>query len=430
MGIWGHTDPAYLHSIKQAAVKAVLDAEANAREAELWSATGTIKGLVSEVQGTDQMAGFDVDTEMPILWAREPGTGATIASYIDVPTHVDQYNPINSPEHQFSADYPGWVRDRLNKVLGGTSVVAESTLGRQESIGADSTFDEVGKQGTFITNQVMRALTQAHRIKDTTLSAASHPFATQAENMNLLVAMSCNHPGGPLGCPVGSEPAGNNGEGTWPLPGVGIFSIDRSLDAPWFGAGPTIGTTATVARVGDQVYATAPGEAFPEVTSAIQRAFSDSDGIRGTHIIDHAGDQLGYYWDQRAGIYPSAQLAQSDFARFNVGSHLAQDNVDAIRAAGEALGLMPSAEYPAAQVTNPNAFSQPTIQFYSNRVETADPAVSFYGSAKKAQKAGGTSTSIGCFPLRPSWGSARSSIRSPRRISGPPDRTSSGSPSC
>src|SRR4051812_5900738 len=92
MGIWGHTDPGYLHRIKEAAVQAVLEAESNARDAELYSATGTIKGLVSQVQGTDQMAGFAVDTELPILWAREPGTNATIATYVDVPTHVDQYN--------------------------------------------------------------------------------------------------------------------------------------------------------------------------------------------------------------------------------------------------------------------------------------------------------------------------------------------------
>jgi PKD domain len=397
MGIWGHTDPAYLHRIKEAAVTAVLDAESNAREAELWSATGTIKGLVSQVQGTDQMAGFAVDTELPILWARERGTGATYATYVDVPTHVDQYNPISSPEHQFSADYPGYVRDRLAQLLGGTSVIAQSTLGRQESIGAASTYDEVAEQGRFITNQVMRALTHAHRITDTTLAASTQSFSTAAENTGLLAAMSCNHLGGPLGCPGPlTEPAANNGAGTWNWSAVGgIFTINRSLSAPWFTAGPAIGTSATVARVGDQLYATAPGEAFPEITSASQRMFAGSDGIRDVHIIDHAGDQLGYYWDQRPGIYPAAQLAQSDFARFNVGSHLAQDNVDAILAAGQALGLAPTADHPYAEIDNPNAFLEPTIQFYSNRVETADPAVSFYGTSKKAQAPGSPSTSIG-----------------------------------
>jgi hypothetical protein len=113
------------------------------------------------------------------------------------------------------------------------------------------------------------------------------------------------------------------------------------------------------------------------------------------HIIDHAGDQLGYYWDQRPGVYPAAQLAQSDFARFNVGSHLAQDNVDAVLAAGQALGLAPTAEHPYAEIDNPNAFSEPTIQFYSNQVETDDPAVSFYATSKKAQAAGSSSTTIG-----------------------------------
>src|SRR5206468_11918928 len=115
-----------------------------------------------------------------------------------------------------------------------------------------------------------------------------------------------------------------------------------------------IGTSATVVRVGDQVYATAPGEAFPEVTAAIERSFAGSDGIREAHIIDHGGDQLGYYWDQRPGIYPPAQLAQSDFDRFNVGSHLAQDNVDSVRAAGAALGLAPTAEHPYAEIDDPD----------------------------------------------------------------------------
>jgi hypothetical protein len=158
---------------------------------------------------------------------------------------------------------------------------------------------------------------------------------------------------------------------------------------------PTIGTSSTVARIGDQLYATAPGEAFPEVTTAIQRTFADADGIDGVHIVDHAGDQLGYYWDQRPGVYPAAQLAQSDFARFNVGSRLAQDNVDAARAAGAALGLAVTNENAYAQIYNQAAFSEPTIQFYSNRVETDSPTVSFYGTAKKAGSTAQGSTSIG-----------------------------------
>jgi hypothetical protein len=397
MGIWGHTDPDYLHQVKQAAVQAVLEAQANAHPAELWSATGNIHGLLSQVQGTDQMAGFSVDDQMPILWARQPGTGATIGMYADVPVHVDEYDPTKPGNNQFSADYPGWVRDRLAQLFGGTSVIAQGTLGRQETIGAAGNYAEVSEQGTFVTNQIVRALAHAQPITDTTLGAAKVDFTTPASNMGLLAAMSCNHPNGPLGCPGPlSEPTANNSSGTWNWTAVGgIFTINRSLAAPYFSAPNGIGTSATVARIGDQVYATSPGEAFPEVTAAMERTLADSPGITGVHVIDHAGDQLGYYWDQRPGVYPAAQIAQSDFARFNVGSQLGQDNVDAIRAAGQQLGLATTAQQDYAQVTNPNAFSQPTIEFYPNQSETTDPTISFYATAKKAQAPGAASTSIG-----------------------------------
>jgi hypothetical protein len=400
MGIWGHTHPGYLHEVKEAAVRAVLEAQSHARPAELWSATGTIHGLLSQVQGTDQMAGFAVDDQLPILWAREPGTGATIGMYANVPVHADQYDPTAPGNNQWSADYPGYVRTRLADLFGGTEVLAQGTLGRQETIGADPHYPEVVKQGTFITNAIVRALAHAHRITDTTLEADNVSFSTAAQNQGLLAAMSCNHPGGPLGCPGPlSEPASNRGAGTWDWTQVGgIFTINRSLNAPYFnvnGGNPTIGTSTTVARVGNQIYATAPGEAFPEVTAAVERSFAGLPGIDGVHIIDHASDQLGYYWDQRPGVYPAAQIAQSDFVRFNVGSQLAQDNVDAVRQAGEALGLDPSAQQAYAQVTNPNAFSQPTIEFYPDQVETAERTVSFYATAKEAQAPGALSTSIG-----------------------------------
>ena len=61
MGLWGHTDPGYLHRVKDAAVQAVIKAASHTHEAELWSATGTIHGLVSQLQGTDQTAGYSVD---------------------------------------------------------------------------------------------------------------------------------------------------------------------------------------------------------------------------------------------------------------------------------------------------------------------------------------------------------------------------------
>jgi hypothetical protein len=398
MGLWGHTDPAYLHTVKEAAVQAVLQAESNARDAELWSATGTIKGLVSQLQGTDQTAGFSVDTQLPILWAREPVTGATIGMYADVPVHADEYDPTAAGNNQWSADYPGWVRDQLAKLFGGTEVIGVGTIGRQESIGSDPHYAEVVEQGRFVTNAIVRALSHARRITDTTVASDNVSFTTQASNTGLLMAMSCNHPGGPLGCLGGSEPTNNNGQGTWDWRAVGhIFTINRSLNAPYFNLNDgdfTVGSSATVARVGDQVYATSPGEGFPEVTEAIERAFAASPGIHDTHVINEGSDTLGYFGDM--GGYPSAQL-EGDLKTNNVGPNVGQDNVNAVVQAGNELGL--SKVIPQqlkADVTNPQAWSQPGVQFYPDRVETTDPSVSFYGSAHAADPASkSASTTIG-----------------------------------
>ena len=120
MGIWGHTDPEYLHAVKRRlsrpssrrAVERPHEPSCGRRPAR--------SAAWSPGPGHRSEAGFAVDTQMPILWARQPGTGATIATYADVPIHADQYNPTAAGNNQFSADYPGWVRDRLAQLLGGT----------------------------------------------------------------------------------------------------------------------------------------------------------------------------------------------------------------------------------------------------------------------------------------------------------------------
>jgi hypothetical protein len=396
MGLWGHTDPQYLHRVKEAAVRAVIKAASNTHEAQLWSATGTIRGLVSQLQGTDQTAGFSVDTQLPVLWARQPGTGATIATYASVPVHADEYDPTVAGNNQWSADYPGWVRNRLASVLGGTAVVAVGTVGRQETIGNEPHYNEVEKQGRFVTNAITSALTHALPITDTTLAADNTPFATEATNKGLLAAMSCNHPGGPIGCPGPlNEPQSNHGRGTWNWEEVGgIFTINRSLEAPYFNAEDfTVGSSATVARIGDQVYATVPGEGFPEVTEAIERAFAASPGIEAAHVIDEGSDTLGYFGDY--GAYPSKQM-EGDLATNNVGPKVGNDTVNAIVQDGEHLGLSPAPEQVTADITNPQAFSEPGIQFYPDRVETEEPTVSFYASAHAADSASHSeSTTIG-----------------------------------
>jgi len=78
---------------------------------------------------------------------------------------------------------------------------------------------------------------------------------------------------------------------------------------------------------------------------------------------------------------------EGDLTRNNVGPNVGQDNVNAIVHAGENLGLGPAPEHVTANITNPNAFSEPGIQFYPDRVETEGSTVSFYASAHAADSA-------------------------------------------
>src|SRR3954451_3795150 len=92
MGIWGPKDAAYLKQVHDATVRAIREAAAHTRKAELWTGEGSIDAIVaSNVEGTDDFDGWGIDASTPVLWARAPRTGATLGLYVDVPVHPDQY---------------------------------------------------------------------------------------------------------------------------------------------------------------------------------------------------------------------------------------------------------------------------------------------------------------------------------------------------
>ena len=63
---------------------------------------------------------------MPVLWARDKATGATIATYANVPVHA---NIVYGPgAKELSQDYPGGAGRWLQSRLGGTALVARRLL--------------------------------------------------------------------------------------------------------------------------------------------------------------------------------------------------------------------------------------------------------------------------------------------------------------
>ena len=301
VGIWGTLDGAYLKKVSDAAVAAATDAADAAKPSEIWSGVGNIRSFIwQNGQGTNHPDGFQYDNELPILWARDPDTGATNALYANVPNHPDQYQADDN-DMTMSADWPGYARRKLDALNGGTAVLAAGTLGRQEPPGSVTAYTEVIPQGEIVANEIQRTMANSTPLTDGTIDASEQYMQTLADNEDLLLAINF-HSGSAGLCFDNFEKC----------------TIPRSKTAPYYAAGPDadtkmIGTYVEAARIGDVAFATNPGEAFPEVNFAIRDGVS---GPRQVNVIGQSGDMLGYYYER--SDYTDQQFGSSDFEDYNV----------------------------------------------------------------------------------------------------------------
>jgi hypothetical protein len=330
VGIWGLMGPAnlaYVKAVHDAVVQAVDQAAANLKTSELWTANGDIGSIIwQNGQGTDHVDGFTVDARMPVLWARDPQTGATNALYVNVPNHPDQFRPfVGSTVQGFSADVPGYVRKAMDDSVGGVAVVGSGTLGRQESPGANPDYAEVSFQGEYVANALRLAMAKAQPLKSNGLASTetlstSVTVGSSPYNQGLLSLMKYNDPAAGLGGPNCNAALG------------GSCSIPRALGAPWCngncsasGSGSTtLGTYMTALRIGPLLYVSNPGESFAEVNDTIRAEVLDAQSV---NVVGLAGDFLGYNWNP--SDYTTVQFGSGDFAKYNVGPDLAQVTADA-----------------------------------------------------------------------------------------------------
>ena len=168
-------------------------------------------------------------------------------------------------------------------------------------------YSEVIPQGEFVVNAIQRAMAQATPLTDDTVAGTESYMNTLADNDDLLLGIAL---WGPTGGACFDE--------------FELCTIPRSNVAPYFDqSNDHIGTYVSSVRIGDVLYSTNPGEAFPEVNAAISDSVSNA---RSTNVVGMAGDMLGYYYQR--GDYTDQEFGSSDFERFNVGPDLAQDNAN------------------------------------------------------------------------------------------------------
>lgn len=372
-GIWGTVDPSYLKQVSDAAVSSALNAESRAKASEIWTAVGNVRSFVwQNGQGTNHPDGFSVDENLPIMWARDPRTGATNGLYANVPNHPDQFQGRRYPSPVFSSDWPGYARRALDDLNGGTSVIAAGTLGRQEPPGSNPFYEEVIPQGQYVANEIQRTMAKAEPLTDDRIDGAETQISFVADNAALTGLIDSFNKENPLDLVSNCFGA--------------QCAIPRSKSAPyWNKQGRTIevGTSVTTVRVGDLVYWTNPGEAFPEVNEAIANSIK---GARHGNPVGLAGDFLGYYWVR--GQYTTTgtgnQFGSSNFVQYNTGADVPFQNLSGALDGAQKLGFEVDAQEIQA-VHDPDVVDRPGIQWYPNRLQSADLTVSFYGGAARSQ---------------------------------------------
>lgn len=365
VGIWGTVDWKYLKKVSTSAVEAAVKAADTAKESELWAGTGSVRSLVwQNGQGTNHPDGYEADNQLPIIWARDPDTGATNALYANIPNHPDQFRA--SAHGKFSGEVPGYVRRVLDEQNGGTAVIAAGTLGRQEPPGSVNEYSEVIPQAEFNINQIQQTMARATPVTRGGIDASQRRFSTEADNTNLLLLIDgfLNPPGA---C----------------IDDEGYCTIPRSKAPDYYtkaqGGNPAkVSASTHMIRIGDVLVGSNPGEAFPEVNRAIR------ESIQGARQIHMAGltDMLGYYY--RRSDYNAQQIGSSNFNTYNVGPDLGQDNAIAAVEAASDLGYDTTAPTVAAQY-DPDVERKPGVQWYPNRTESANPTVNIYGAAARSQ---------------------------------------------
>jgi len=367
-GIWGTSTAtpegkAYLKRVHDAVVTAVDNAAANLRVSELWAVNGNIRSFIwQNGQGTNHPDGFAVDEQMPVLWARNPITGATNALYVNVPNHPDQFR--GSKQMQFSADFPGYVRAKLDAAIGGTAVIAAGTLGRQEPPGSIDDYSEVERQGEYVTNAITLALADAKPLTSDVLGSTETYINNIADNAGLLQLMQLNALYGPA-CYGGN------------------CTIPRSVTNPWFTTGSPnlIGTWVSAIRIGGLLYVANPSEAFPEVNDAVRNAVLNAQSV---NVVGLAGDFLGYNWVREQ--YTDVEFGSSDFTRYNLGPDLAQNQANANYANAARLGFATTpAPLPVTAVKDNSIVNLPGIQFYPTQLQSTNATVKLYVNTTSPQ---------------------------------------------
>ena len=344
IGAWGGVPTAYLKFVQEQTVDAIVEAFDTQRPAELWYGTAqsgvagrnkvpedTTDPLLTNQMLNDPTAQNDVmDDELRVLQARDPDTHVPFATILNLNAHP---TVLGSSNRKVTGDWPQFANTLMTQepaVFGTKALTVVGTLGRQQPARGDCPDHDLAAKGdsdpqsaickaTAYAQRVIRrakvALAAAKPLTDKPrVVAKTYLIQDAATNAGI---MSFNLAGDPIGIP-----------------------IMRSNDAPWL-VGNVLGTVTGTALIGNVLFSSMPGEAYPQIPLAVRDALKDS-GVKGFMTAGLSNDQLGYIIAPLPEAYPDVierGAEGNDNILFNISQTLGERlTCSLLRGAGEVLG--------------------------------------------------------------------------------------------
>ncbi|MBI4567196.1 MAG: hypothetical protein HY719_02240 [Planctomycetes bacterium] len=237
IGMWGRTllesgaDPAYLDTLPGKVAAAVKQALDSLRPARFKVASVSLPTVVKDIH-----APHVTDPELSLLQAvgLDGKSVAVVANFASHPEMVDE------KQHLISCDYPHFLRERLEKNLGGGIALffAGALGGMQTPNAPGNTFDDCRQIGEFKADQAAAALGAAPLSRSNTFFVYSHRVALPLGNQMFALGMA--------------------------IRGRGATAIFESLPKDAQGR-RLVPCEFMLIRLSDTEFITNPGEMYPEL---------------------------------------------------------------------------------------------------------------------------------------------------------------------
>lgn len=379
IGAWGGVPDQYLAFVQKQTVAAIVEAFKEQRPAELWYGTAQSgvqnrnklpedaaqptdpnpvrhTPLLTNQMLNDPTGANDVmDDELRVLQARDPKTGEPFATILNLNAHP---TVLGSSNTRASGDWPQFANTLMTRdaaTFGTDAMTVVGTLGRQQPARPGCTPGDIATYQKNNQPQLVKVCSEITPATCTSVSAGDdNPTAASCkltEYANLVlarakVALAAAKPvGGEPDVVAKSyfiqDPATNGGIlALNDLGELGGAPIMRSNLFPWR-TGTVVGTVTGSARVGNILFSSMPGEAYPQIPLAVRDALKSS-GIKGFMTAGLSNDQLGYIIANLPDAYPQVLIkgaGGNDNILFNMSQTLGERlTCSLLRGAGDVTG--------------------------------------------------------------------------------------------